>query len=78
MSCEEFQLHAGAEPRALPWRALLHLLVCRTCAPYLKSVRALDLHIERALDLAPLRPPNEPAPARSGLGGGRKTRNQAP
>jgi hypothetical protein len=51
MSCEEFQLHAGAEPRALSWRKLLHLLLCRTCARYSRSVRALDLHIERALAL---------------------------
>lgn len=54
MSCEEFQLHAGAEPRALTWRKLLHFLVCRACARYSRNIRALDLHIEKALavDLA--------------------------
>jgi hypothetical protein len=50
MSCEEFQLHAGADPRGLTWRRLLHVLLCRACARYSREVRAFDLRIEKALN----------------------------
>jgi hypothetical protein len=51
MSCEEFQLHAGADPGALGWGKLLHLLLCRACARYWRSIRTLDHHIKKALAL---------------------------
>jgi hypothetical protein len=62
VSCEEFQLHAGANPRALGWSKLLHLLLCRACARYWRSIRALDHHIKKALaiKLPPLRPQCKP------------------
>jgi hypothetical protein len=62
VSCEEFQLHAGANPRALGWSKLLHVLFCRACARYLRSLRALDHRITKALalELPPLRPQGKP------------------
>lgn len=52
MSCEEFHLHAGADPHSLTWRKLLHLLLCRACARYSREIRAFDLQIEKALNRA--------------------------
>lgn len=49
MSCQEFQLHAGADPRELTWGKLLHLLLCRACTRYWRNIRAFDLQIEKAL-----------------------------
>jgi hypothetical protein len=58
ISCEEFQLHAGADPEALGWSKLLHLLFCRACVRYWRSIRTLDHRIKKALalNLPPLRP----------------------
>jgi hypothetical protein len=63
MSCEEFQLHAGADPGALTWSKLLHVLFCRACARYLRSIRTLNRRMEKALalNLAALQPRCEPA-----------------
>lgn len=50
LSCEQFQLLAGADPRHLTWGQRLHRMMCRTCSRYLDTMQDLDHKIENVLE----------------------------
>ncbi len=42
LSCEEFRLRTGAEPRVIGWSQRLHRWMCIKCRLFAKDVRCID------------------------------------
>jgi len=51
MTCDDFQLGAGAEPHRLSWSQRLHQLWCDSCRAFATDTRRLDRRLLAAFKL---------------------------